>query len=112
MMFPLWFLEWLTSIRLWRRPDYLLQDVDDTPSDAELRSGIVHRELREGHPKWAHFACPRCKEHISLPIVGRKAWSLSVDLLRRPTLHPSIWQTGSCGAHFFVRRGKLIWCRD
>jgi Family of unknown function (DUF6527) len=34
------------------------------------------------------------------------------ELFRRPTLYPSVWQTGSCKAHFFVRKGQLICCDD
>lgn len=109
---PIWLVEWIASTGLWHRPNYLVQDVAEAPADHELRLGLVHREVRGGHPKWAHFACPRCGEHIALPIVGRKSWNLALDWLRRPTIHPSVWQTGSCGAHFFVQRGMIVWCRD
>jgi hypothetical protein len=46
-----------------------------------------------------------------LPLAGKEKWTVKVDLLRRPTLHPSIWERRTCGAHFFVRRGRRLWCR-
>ena len=48
--------------------------------------------------------------HIQLPLAGKQRWSVNVDYLRRPTIAPSIWETDSCGAHFFVRKGELLWC--
>ena len=33
-----------------------------------------------------------------------------IEIHVRPTFSPSIWETESCGAHFFVRNGNLIWC--
>jgi len=32
--------------------------------------------------------------------------------LHRPTINPSVWQTGSCKAHFFIRAGRVAWCPD
>jgi hypothetical protein len=110
IVLPLSWLEWLTEKGLWRRPKFLIRDVDEEPDD--LDESIIYREVRGGHPKWAHFICPKCSETISVPIVGREAWSLRVDFFRRPTLYPSIWQTGSCGAHFFVTKGELAWCQE
>ncbi len=104
--------EWLIRIGICQRPDFLTVFVEDTPDEDELVGGLLFCEIREGYLKWAHFPCPRCNEHIRVPIAGTRDWTLVVDLLLRPTLQPSIWQTGSCGAHFFVRRGSIIWCQD
>ena len=95
-----------------RKPDLVVMDVAESPDEEELRPGVLFREVRGGFEKWAHFSCPRCHEHIQLPLGGARCWSLRVDWLRRPTLHPSVWQTGSCGAHFFVTRGILVWVPD
>jgi Family of unknown function (DUF6527) len=107
---PISWLEWASRKGLWNRPAYLVVDVEEIP-DA-IVPGIMFREVRGRFPKWAHFHCPRCSETISIPIVGAKGWALRIDFFRRPTLNPSIWQTGSCGAHFFVRDGNLFWCID
>lgn len=93
-----------------RRPRYLTQDVPDAPDDDELPDRMLLREVRDGYAKWAHLRCPKCGENIILQLAGDDAWTIKTDILRRPTVSPSIWQTGSCGAHFFVRRGDVVWC--
>jgi hypothetical protein len=110
ILVPLGWLEGLCRVGLWKRPDFLAQDRSDAPSDVELRQGLLIREVRGGYPKWAHFFCPKCSEGIHIPIAGPDRWTLTIDFLRRPTLSPSIWQTGSCGAHFFLRHGQILWC--
>jgi hypothetical protein len=111
MQVPFAWLEWLAKRSLWKRPAYLALNIQEPPAHYEVKQGIVLRELRGVYPKWAHLSCPRCKEHIQISIAeGPNSWRLTVDLLNRPTITPSIWQTGSCGAHFYVRRGQLIWC--
>lgn len=107
------------SLVLWARrkgiigPAYHCIDVPESPLEHELQPLVVHREVRGGYPKWAHLSCPRCGEHIQLPIGGSKeSWRLSVDWLHRPTLSPSIWELQSCRAHFIMQVGKLLWCRD
>jgi Family of unknown function (DUF6527) len=77
-----------------------------------LRTDILVLEIRNGHRKWAHLACPKCGDHIQLPMAGGERWFVKVDILRRPTLSPSIWERQTCGAHFFINRGRLLWCRE
>jgi hypothetical protein len=95
IMIPLPWLEWLSQHGLWTRPDFLSIDVPEAPDAGELRSNIVLREVRDGYPKWVHLMCPRCQEHIQLPVAGNPHWSIRTDWLRRPTIHPSIWQTAA-----------------
>lgn len=95
-----------------RRPALLVVDVSDAPGEKELLPGILLREVRGGYAKWAHLKCPRCGEHIQLPLAGPEKWSLKIDWLKRPTIRPSVWQTGSCKAHFFVVRGEFVWVPD
>ena len=102
-------LERVSRLGFTTRPTLLVLDVPEAPDESELREGFLLREVRDGYPKWAHLSCPRCREHIRLPLAGRDKWSLKVDWLTRPTIHPSIWQTGSCKAHFFIVRGEFIW---
>jgi hypothetical protein len=91
-------------------PSLLAVTAPESPALEELRADIVVLEIRDGYLKWAHL-CPRCGDRIQLPLPGKDKWTLKIDPLRRPTLHPSIWERRSCGAHFFVRRGRRLWCR-
>lgn len=105
---PLSWVEWLGARRVLQRPHFLACQVPEAPE--MLAPGMLYHEVRDGHPKWAHLACPRCGEHIQLQTAqARQRWTLRIDWLNRPTVSPSIWETQSCGAHFFVRNGQLVW---
>lgn len=95
-----------------RRPKWLTIAAGGRPSDDALRRDLVILEVREGYLKWAHLVCPRCGDHIELPMAGREKWTVKVDWLRRPTFSPSIWERATCGAHFFIRGGTLRWYRE
>ena len=101
---------WLVSWGWIRRPDFVREVVDEMPDT--LVAGVLFHEIRGGHPKWLHLQCPRCREHIQLPLAGRQRWTLKSDCLGRATIAPSIWETASCQAHFFIRRGNVVWCSD
>jgi hypothetical protein len=111
MRLPLPFIEWLYRLPLMRRPDFLAATVPEGPSSAELQPGVVLIEKREGYLKWAHFSCPKCGDHIQLPLAGGERWSVKVDLMCRPSFAPSVWERTTCGAHFFIRKGRLLWCQ-
>ncbi|MFZ5526660.1 MAG: DUF6527 family protein [Pseudomonadota bacterium] len=56
--------------------------------------------------------CPcGCGQPVELPLIreARPRWSLQVDQDGHPTLAPSIWRREGCRAHYFVRRGKVVW---
>lgn len=105
-------LERAARLGIMRRPALLVVDVSEAPDENDLLKGFLLREVRDGYTKWAHLRCPRCREHIQLPLAGRDAWSLKIDWLTRPTIHPSIWQKGSCKAHFFIVRGEFVWANN
>jgi hypothetical protein len=107
---PLYLIELVFRLPFLSRPAFLVDLVSECPSREELHSDMVLVEMRGGYLKWAHLQCPKCGDHIQLPLAGSDRWSIKVDLLRRPTFAPSIWERTSCGAHFFVRKGKLLWC--
>lgn len=108
--FPAFVLNRLVSLGWVRPPDLVCESVDESPDS--LTSGVLFHEVRNGHSKWVHLQCPRCKEHIQLQLAGRQRWTLKKDRLGRPTIAPSIWETQSCQAHFFVRAGRIVWCED
>src|ERR1051326_4849287 len=101
---PLALIEFIFSLPFLRRPRFLVRVTVECPAAEELRPNLLFLEIRDGFLKWAHFSCPKCGDHIQLPLAGKDQWSVKVDLFRRPTLAPSIWETESCGAHFFVRK--------
>jgi len=112
ILVPLFMINFLTNNNFWKRPQFIVRDVDDTPTIQEIGPGMLLRELSGRRAKWAHFVCPKCGDLISVQLAGKRSWNLTVDLLRRPTISPSIWEKSTCGAHFFVRRGEVVWCRN
>jgi hypothetical protein len=108
---PLRLIELVFRLPFLSRPAFLADSASERPSREQLHSGMVLVEMRDGYSKWAHLQCPKCGDHIQLPLAGNDRWSIKVDLLRRPTLAPSIWEQTTCGAHFFVTKGKLVWCQ-
>lgn len=83
----------------------------------EVLCEIGGRELvvaREDQLDWeAAMRCPcGCGDKLELELVpeAKPRWNLTLDHHRRPTLHPSIHRVDRCKAHFFVRKGKIIWC--
>ncbi len=111
MTLPSWLADVVFRLGLARRPRFVTVKVDEAPVESELLDAELYVEIRGGHLKWIHLRCPLCGEHIHLPMAGNERWRLSLDWLRRPTLMPSIWEKDTCGAHFFVRRGQILWCR-
>lgn len=108
---PISLAERVLKLPFLRRPKYLAYEVSESPTQAELQTHLLFVEVREGYLKWTHLSCPKCGDHIQLPMAGKSRWKLKVDFLRRPTLAPSIWETGSCGAHFLIRKGEILWCK-
>lgn len=109
---PLPLVEIILRLPFLRRPTYLVKRVSEAPIPTELSNRLLLFEVRGGFPKWVHFRCPKCGDHIQLPMVGKNKWMLRVDYLQRPTLMPSIWELNSCGAHFFIRSGEVAWYRE
>jgi len=107
---PLWLAERLFRAPFLRRPQFLAKAAPASPTLQELQPNVVIIEIRDGHLKWAHLLCPKCGDHVELALAGRERWSIGLDLLRRPTLSPSVWEKETCGAHFFVRKGVVQWC--
>nr|WP_238544101.1 DUF6527 family protein [Acidovorax sp. KKS102] len=56
--------------------------------------------------------CPcGCGRPVELPLIreARPRWSLQLDGDGHPSLVPSVWRRDGCRAHYFVRRGKVVW---
>ncbi len=69
--------------------------------------------IGEGAPWAAACLCPcGCGEVINLSLLEEDSpsWKLSFDRDGLPTLSPSIWRTKGCRSHFFLRRGRVVWC--
>lgn len=97
------------------RPDLVGTIVEDFPAPDELASGLLHVVQDGNRRKWACMPCPCGCGHrlqLSLSAASRPRWTVDLDWLERPTLHPSVRETDGCRAHFWVRQGRVEWCAD
>jgi hypothetical protein len=105
----------LVALRLIPRPDFTARLVADHPDPDAIADGQIYVVGGRGYSKWAYFRCPADRGEIvqlSLMPERRPRWTVSMDWLGRPTIHPSVRQLeGSC-AHFWIRRGRVDWCDD
>jgi hypothetical protein len=69
----------------------------------------------EGEHLWAAaMLCPcGCKEVIQLNLLkqARPRWSVQEHKDGSVSLMPSVWRQKGCRSHFFVRQGRIDWCR-
>lgn len=83
----------------------------------EVSSRPSSRDLvlaREDDIDWeVAMRCPcGCGDTLVLQIVPEAypRWDIEVDGQNRPTLHPSVHRATDCKAHFWLRRGNVVWC--
>ncbi len=86
--------------------------VEDPPDRVE--AGLLYLIGDAGQWWLAILQCPcGCSADIQLPMsVGADpCWRVSGSN-DKPSLWPSVHRTIGCRSHFFLRRGKIEWCRD
>lgn len=97
------------------RFDLLARKRMDYPDLTALRSGDLVLVEDAGVKKWVCLRCPGgCGQAISLSLNPdrRPRWTFKVDFWARPSVEPSVHQRNACGCHFWIRRGRIDWCRD
>ncbi len=98
-----------------QKPDFLFSLVEEHPIDTEIQRGIIYVVGGNNYKKWAYFRCPSDQTEIiqlSLMENHRPRWRIQWDWLERPTIFPSVRQNAGSFAHFWVRRGNVIFCAD
>jgi hypothetical protein len=80
--------------------------------DAAHRGRVLAVVERAGTLKWVLLRCPcGCGEDLALNLMRSHlpVWELAVNRTGQASLHPSVHAT-TCGAHFWLRNGTVIWC--
>lgn len=109
------FREGAAALGIISRPEFIALRVSDHPSPEALAVGVVYIVGGADYKKWAVFRCPKHEEEIvqlSLMPNRRPHWTIVLDFLERPTIHPSVRQLDGSYAHFWVRNGQVDWCAD
>ncbi len=97
------------------RPNVLARIVSRHPAPQQLVAELLAVVVDSGHAKWACLRCPcGCGDKIQLSLnpTRRPRWAVRIDWLGRPSVEPSIHQLDGCRSHFWIRGGRIIWCKD
>jgi hypothetical protein len=101
---------------LWGRPRpqrFAYARVDDFP---DLLKPSTLYVAGEGAHLWAAaMRCPcGCGDVIELNLLKkvRPRWSVQEHTDGSVSLMPSVWRRKGCRSHFFVRHGRIDWCRS
>jgi hypothetical protein len=89
--------------------------VNKPPANHEVGEGKLYCVFAADKPKRTLFLCPcGCGSVVTLSLqsVHRPHWRLTKTLAGHPTLYPSIWRDTGCLSHFWLRGGRIAWCRD
>jgi hypothetical protein len=75
------------------------------------RSSIAAMVCVGDNKKWLFFMCPcGCKQQIALNLMEGHSprWKIDIQSPASFSVHPSVDAT-TCGAHFWLRNGMVIW---
>ena len=115
MRFSSWIRQLLVWMRRIRQPDFVVKRVAVHPAPEAVKSGVMVVVGDRQRQKWACFQCPGgCGEVIKLSLNAKRSpcWEVEADGLDCPTISPSVRQLNSCGCHFWIRQGQVIWCEN
>ena len=98
----------------WRRKPKLFryEHVDEFPESLEANKLYVAGE--NGYFWAAAMLCPcGCGDVIELNLLKRAqpCWSVKEHPDGSASLMPSVWRRKGCRSHFYLRNGRIDWCR-
>lgn len=106
---PLWwrrFVAWLMP-----RRSLVVVEGDMLPRRLPFRNLVMARD--DGEDWSVGLQCPcGCGQRLEMMLLKevKPRWDISVDSNGHVSLHPSVWLREGCKSHFWVKRGKIIWC--
>lgn len=91
---------------------YIVEYASDFPD--EPVAPILYVLGKPGDTWLAGMNCPcGCGEFIELVLDGQSPnWHLSMSEDAKPSLSPSVHRSVNCRSHFFLRKGKIQWCKS
>ena len=95
-----------------RGKKYSYQVVEDIPKRPE--KNVVYLVSHLGYCWQVVMMCPcGCKKLLYMNAMPEyhPCWKYTIDKNERISLSPSIHRMVGCKSHFFVRNGRIDWCR-
>lgn len=92
-----------------------VQIVDVPVPNADVDRGVIYCIVSKQKSRWILFRCPcGCSDVITLSAQASHTprWALLITKEKLPTLHPSIWKDKGCLSHFWIKGGRVFWCKD
>lgn len=110
-----WLRRFFEAVGWASQSDITARYVERHPAPADLLGGEM-LVVRNGRLlKAACLRCPGgCGEKIILSLSTKHVpnWTIEMDSLARPTVYPSIRLLNQCRCHFWLEKGKILWCED
>jgi len=106
------FFRWLWSWLTFRSPKWTGTFVDDVPE--RLRKYRVYLVREDGQLWQVAMLCPcGCSATIQLSVLpnSKPGWRVTMHLGETVSLSPSVRRTTGCQSHFYLRDGRIEWCR-
>lgn len=97
---------------LFERPYKVIVVEDDTPPE-KVRSKRIYLAHEDGEDWAVALRCPcGCGARLELMLLPevKPHWKLQVDKNGVPSLKPSVWRETGCQSHFWLKKGRIIWC--
>ena len=102
---------WLRSWFVRSDPPRLTEFLEELPKQLDPKKVYV---LGEGDHRWiVAMVCPcGCGATLEMSVLAdaKPRWRLIEHADRTATLQPSVWRRVGCRSHFFLRRGRVVWC--
>lgn len=95
-------------------PPYRTIVVEESLS-RRLRRRAVYIVREDGFDEQVALLCPcGCGQvlHMNLLPDERPRWCVDQNVDGTVTLHPSVRRTKGCASHFWLRNGRIRWCKD
>lgn len=110
-------MKWLTQVCKWlsrlfgKKKKLHYVKVEELPDDFDADKIYL---LGEAKYMWSvAMKCPcGCGETLQMNLLPetRPRWDVSTHWNRTVTLHPSVWRKVGCRSHFFLKKGRIVWC--
>lgn len=103
---------WWNQRQLRKGKPYRYVHVDEFPDSLEANKLYIAGE--NGYFWAAAVLCPcGCGDVIELNLLkkARPCWTVQEHSNGLVSLRPSVWRRQGCRSHFYLRNGKIEWCR-
>ena len=98
----------------WFDPPYRTMVVEESlPTRLLRRTVYIVRE--DGFDEQVALLCPcGCGRVLQMNMLPdeRPCWCVIQNVDGTVTLNPSVWRRKGCGSHFWLRNGRIRWCKN